>query len=96
MSMLQAAVKVDPQSPEAHNFLGSALASRGRTQEAIGQFRLALSLRPKYPNARFNLGNALVKSGKLDEAIAEYKRILETNPDDELTKDRLNAVLNRS
>jgi Flp pilus assembly protein TadD len=56
MSMLQAAVKVDPQSPEAHNFLGSALASRGRTQEAIGQFRLALSLRPKYPNARFNLG----------------------------------------
>ena len=92
MSMLQAAVKVDPQSAEAHNFLGSALASTGRTQEAIGQFHLALALRPEYSNARFNLGNALVKSGKLDEAIAEYKRILEANPEDELTKDRLKDV----
>jgi tetratricopeptide (TPR) repeat protein len=95
MPVLQAAVKVDPQSAEAHNFLGSALASTGRTQEAIAQFRAALSLRPDYPNARFNLGNALVKSGRLDEAIGEYKRILAENPDDELTKDRLNAVLNR-
>jgi hypothetical protein len=95
ISVLQAAVKVDPQSAEAHNFLGSALASLGRITEATEQFRFALSLRPDYPNARFNLGNALVKSGKLDEAIAEYRKILEENPDDELTKDRLNAVLNR-
>ena len=92
--MLQAAVKVDPNSAEAHNFLGSALSSTGRTQEAMEQFRIALSLRPDYPNARFNLGNALVKSGKLEEAIGEYKKILETNPDDELTKERLNAILN--
>jgi hypothetical protein len=95
MPVLQAAVKVDPQSAEAHNFLGSALASTGRTQEAIMQFRAALSLRPDYPNARFNLANALVKSGRFDEAIAEYRKILAENPDDELTKDRLNAVLNR-
>jgi thiol-disulfide isomerase/thioredoxin len=95
MPVLQAAVKVDPQSAEAHNFLGSALASTGRTQEAIMHFRAALSLRPDYPNARFNLANALVKSGRFDEAIAEYRKILAENPDDELTKDRLNAVLNR-
>jgi tetratricopeptide (TPR) repeat protein len=92
VSMLEAAVKVEPQNPEAHNFLGSALTSTGRTQEAIGQFHLALALRPDYSNARFNLGNALVKSGKLEEAIAEYKRLLETNPEDELTKDRLKDV----
>ena len=35
-SVLQAAVEVDPRSAEAHNFLGSALESTGRTQEAIG------------------------------------------------------------
>jgi hypothetical protein len=95
MPVLQAAVKADPRSAEAHNFLGSALASTGRTQEAVEQFRAALSLRPEYPNARFNLANALVKSGRFDEAIAEYRKILAENPDDELTKDRLNAVLNR-
>lgn len=96
LPMLQGAVKSDPQSPEAHNFLGSAFASLGRTQEAMAQFRLALSLRPDYPNARLNLGNALFKAGRVEDAITEYRRILETNPDDELTKDRLEkALLNR-
>jgi tetratricopeptide (TPR) repeat protein len=57
------------------------------------QFQLALSLRADYSNARLNLANALVKSGRLDEAIGEYRRILETNPDDELTKDRLEKAL---
>lgn len=92
---LEAAAQADPKSPEAQNFLGSALASTGRTQEAIARFRLALALRPGYPNARFNLANALVKSGKVDEAVAEYKRILEENPNDDLTRERLNVLLDR-
>lgn len=93
LPMLQAAVTSDPKSAEAHNFLGAAYASLGRSSEATQQFRQALALRPDYPNARFNLANALVKAGKLDEAITEYRRILEANPDDELTKDRLEKVL---
>jgi mono/diheme cytochrome c family protein len=93
LPMLQAAVKSDPKSAEAHNFLGSALSSLGRTGEATEQFRLALSLKTDYSNARFNLGNALVKAGKFDDAIAEYRRILEANPEDELTKDRLEKAL---
>jgi tetratricopeptide (TPR) repeat protein len=96
ISVLQAAVKVDPRSAEAHNFLGSAMASLGRITEATEQFRFALSLRPDYLNARFNLGEALVRAGKLDEAVTEYKKILAENPDDELTKERLSAVVNRS
>jgi hypothetical protein len=93
LPMLQAAVRSNPKSAEAHNFLGAAFASLGRTGEATQQFRLALALRPEYPNARFNLANALVKAGKVDDAIAEYKRILEVNPGDELTKDRLERAL---
>jgi tetratricopeptide (TPR) repeat protein len=93
LPMLQAAVKSNPKSAEAHNFLGSALSSLGRTGEATEQFRMALALRAEYSNARFNLGNALVKAGKFDDAIAEYRRILEANPEDELTKDRLEKAL---
>jgi hypothetical protein len=93
LPVLQAAVKGDPNSAEAHNFLGAAFASLGRITEATAQFRLALALKPDYSNAHFNLGNALMKAGKTDEAIAEYRRILETNPDDELTKDRLEKAL---
>lgn len=93
LPMLEAAVKGDPKSAEAHNFLGSALASLGRNAEATDQFRMALSLRADYSNARFNLGNALVKAGRIDDAIGEYKRILATSPDDELTKDRLEKAI---
>jgi Tfp pilus assembly protein PilF len=91
--MLEAAVKSDPKSAEAHNFLGSALSALGRTGEATEQFRLALALRADYSNARLNLGNALVKAGKFDDAITEYQRILEANPEDELTRDRLEKAL---
>jgi hypothetical protein len=93
LPVLQAAAKSDPKSPEAHNFLGAALASLGRTREATEEFRVAISLRGDYSNARFNLGNALVKAGKLDEAISEYRRILEGNPEDDLTKDRLEKAV---
>ena len=82
LPMLQGAVKSDPRSPEAHNFLGSALASLGRTAEAM-KFQAALALRPDYLNARLNLGNALVRAGRLDEAILEtggfWRRIRTTN-----------------
>jgi mono/diheme cytochrome c family protein len=93
LPMLEAAVKSDPKSAEAHNFLGSALSALGRTGEATEQFRLALALRADYSNARLNLGNALVKAGKFDDAITEYQRILEANPEDELTRDRLEKAL---
>ena len=93
LPMLQAAVESDPRSAEAHNFLGSAYASLGRTGEAMEQFRLALSLRADYSNARLNLGNALVRAGRFDEGIAEYRRILEGNPSDELVKDRLEKAI---
>jgi Tetratricopeptide repeat len=93
LPMLQAAVRNDPKSAEAHNFLGSALASLGRNAEAIGEFRSALELRADYSNARFNLANGLVKAGRREEAVEEYRRILEKQPDDELTRDRLEKAL---
>lgn len=95
LGKLQAAVKIDPQSAEAHNFLGSAYVSLGRTQDAIPQFQAAVTLRPDYSNAHFNLGNAYARAGRRNDAIAEYKKILAANPDDDLTKDRLNEILSR-
>ena len=57
-----------PNSIEAHNNLGIALASQGKLDEAIDQFQQALTLDPEFPNARRNLTAALrerdVKSRK--------------------------------
>jgi tetratricopeptide (TPR) repeat protein len=47
----------------AHNGLGVALMSQGKTAEAAGHFREALRLRPDYEFARANLERALAALG---------------------------------
>lgn len=91
--MAAAAVRIQPEHPEARNLLGAALDAVGRTAEAKEQFQFALHLRPDYVNAQFNLANALVKLGKIDEAIENFHRIEAAYPDDALTKERLASAL---
>jgi len=93
VSMLEAAVRLQPQGPEAHNMLGLALERLGRSAEAVAQYQLALRLRPDYDSARFNLANALVKAGRAEEAIGDLRRLLAATPDDPLMRDRLAGAL---
>jgi tetratricopeptide (TPR) repeat protein len=44
-----------PDSADAHNNLGSALASQGELDEAIDQFQQALALQPALVDAQRNL-----------------------------------------
>ena len=44
-----------PESAEAHNNLGGALAALGQTTEAIAEFEHALRLNPMLTSARRNL-----------------------------------------
>jgi len=53
------AVQLAPRDPTARNLLGAALASTGRLDEAIAQFREAVQLAPADPQARANLERAL-------------------------------------
>ena len=55
---LRAALTWNPDSPEAHNNLGIALASSGRKADAVEEFRRALALDPEFDDARRNLGMA--------------------------------------
>ena len=54
----RAALTWNPESVEAHNNLGIALASLGRTDEAVAQFRQALAIEPAFQDARRNLALA--------------------------------------
>ncbi len=65
----------------AHGHLGVALASEGKTGEAIAQFRQALKYKPDDAETLNNLGVALAGAGRPREAIEFYLRALSRKPD---------------
>src|SRR4051794_5670975 len=69
----QQAVKVGPQSAEAHNWLGVAILEKADLPNAISEFRKAVALDPKYARAYTNLGSALAKSGDVNEAVIAFE-----------------------
>jgi Flp pilus assembly protein TadD len=58
IEQLRVALTWNPASVEAHNNLGIALASVGRTDEAVHEFRQALAIDPAFEDAQRNLAMA--------------------------------------
>jgi Flp pilus assembly protein TadD len=86
-------ISKNPQSPRAHNNLGTALAIQGSTAEAINHFLEALRLNPDHSEAHNNLGIALVRMGKLENAIAHFQAALRMTPRFKGAEDNLKKVL---
>jgi tetratricopeptide (TPR) repeat protein len=77
------AVEGNPESAEAHNNLGQALAIGGDFGGAILSYEAALSLEPGLIGASYNLGVALERVGRVAEALAQYRLAVEVDPSDE-------------
>jgi Flp pilus assembly protein TadD len=92
LPMLQVAVGLEPNDPEARNLLGSALVAVGRNTEAIEQFRAAVRLRSDYGTARYNLARALTRAFKFDEAVENYDQLLSQFPRDAQVRDELGQL----
>src|SRR5262245_66080186 len=69
----RAAIRLQPDSAEAHSYLGSALGKQGRFDEAVAELRTAIRLRPDFADAHIEVGDYLRPQGKLDEAVAEFR-----------------------
>lgn len=93
VSMLQAAVRLDPSRVEARNMLGLALAQTGRAREASGQFALAVQANPDFFSARVNLAAVELKLGALDDAIANLRILARAQPENETIRQRLAEAL---
>jgi Flp pilus assembly protein TadD len=65
---------------DAYSSLGVDLARRQSFDDAIAQFRNALSYDEQNPGARYNLAAALFDGGQMKEAFAEAERALALNP----------------
>ena len=64
-----------------HAQLGEAYADAGAPQEAVSEYRRALSLGPDFHDLRYRLGRHLVASGRYLEAREELERVLRVRPD---------------
>jgi tetratricopeptide (TPR) repeat protein len=74
------ALDVTTDNYAAHTYYGNALASQGKIDDAIGEYREALRIRADYPEAHNNLGPALAGQGKLSEAIAHFREAIRLRP----------------
>ncbi len=69
-----------PESADVHNLLGIALASSGKVDEAIAEFREALRLDPGSAATHWHLGAALAGRGAPAEALGHLQRSVELDP----------------
>lgn len=63
-------VKLKPQMEAGYLNLGTVYRRLGRTEEAIRQYRLALTLNPRFPEASANLAKILLERNQTSEALA--------------------------
>jgi tetratricopeptide (TPR) repeat protein len=65
----------------AHTNLASVLEARGRSEEALTEYRLALEARPKSAPALNNLGALLQSMGRESEALASWRDAVRADPE---------------
>ncbi len=79
-NLFQRAIQVTRNNYLAHNNLGFYYSGKGRTAEAMEQYRLSLKINPAYEDALNNLGYALAGQRKFSEAIPLYEAALRIRP----------------
>ena len=77
--LLNIALSIKPNYPEAHCNLGTALRGKGKINEAIDSFQKAIELNSEYPQAYFNLANCQMQKGEFNKAIDLYNQAINYN-----------------
>lgn len=95
ISLWSHAARVNPAAWPAHNNLGFALATQGRTTDAIRCYETALRLNPDYVDAHNNLGNAFLALGRPQEAAAQFRAALAVKPRYAAAHNNLGVALRR-
>ncbi len=73
----KAAIELNPNSANAHQFYGNLLAQLGRESSADAELRRALELEPLLLTSNRIYGIVLLYARKYDEAIAQLKKTIE-------------------
>ncbi|HSU53468.1 MAG TPA: tetratricopeptide repeat protein [Candidatus Dormibacteraeota bacterium] len=79
-TLFRRTVEVTKGNYLAHNNLGFYLSAKGKTQDAMAEYRKALEINPLYEDALNNMGYALAGQKKYQEAIGFYEAALRIRP----------------
>jgi tetratricopeptide (TPR) repeat protein len=80
--MLRKALSLDPKLAKTHFFLGTALKSLGRYDEALHHLSTASSLYPRDRVVLNQLGRVLFLQRKYKDAVDSFQRVLAIDPED--------------
>ena len=71
-----------PVGARQHLNYGVALEKTGRFDEAVEQYRIALSFDPTYAKVHYNLAKILMGQSKIDEAVDHFAQAARLDPGD--------------
>jgi tetratricopeptide (TPR) repeat protein/thiol-disulfide isomerase/thioredoxin len=78
--VLERALEVAPQDPEANYSLGMVFAQAGDTAKAYEHLQRALQARPVYPEALNNLGVLYLVTQRRDQAVESFEKCIQVAP----------------
>ena len=73
-AQVEAILRANPNSAEAHEFLGNLFTARGESDRAIDQYRQALLIAPDFDRANLDLGSALAARGNSRDALPYLRK----------------------
>ena len=74
-------IKLQPDIPEAHYFLGCAHMKLDQYQRAIEAFKEAVAQKSDYAEAHNNLGSCQFSLGQHQEATEAFLKAIDSKPD---------------
>ncbi len=81
-TQLREAVRIEPRSGRAHYYLGVALQTQQRLNEAAAEYQASLALNERFYLAHLNLGSIFLSRRQYAEGKREFERAAELEPDD--------------
>jgi len=85
-------IQQKPDSPDAHNALGSLLQQQGELEAAVEEFKAALKCDPTFAVAALNLGQVLIDQKRYTDAIVCLQDVLKSSSPPDL-KPQLQTTL---
>ncbi len=92
MSLRLATLKTAPYSARAHNNVGIQLMNEGRDDEALVEYKKAISMNPRYSHPYHNIGHMLSLRARYEEALPFYLKASQLNKFEWKTRQDLGQV----